>query len=177
MIVGLTGKMGSGKGEVAAYLEKKGFKSYRFSDIIREECSKRGIEPSRENLQIIGNKLREESGNAGILAKTLREKAEGNTVVDGIRNRKEIEELRKAEKFVLISVEVDPKLRFDRMNTRKREGDPVSFEEFQRLEEKENEDNPQGQELNYCISKADHKIDNSGTLEELYKKVDEILSI
>lgn len=176
MIIGLTGKMGSGKGEVASYLEKKGFRSYRFSDIIRDECKKRRIEPSRENLQMVGNKLREESGNPGILAKILREKASGNTVVDGIRNREEINELRKAKDFALISVDVDPKLRFDRMRTRARAGDPIKFDEFQKLEENENNDNPKGQELNYCMKQADCSIDNNLTMEDLYKKVDNILS-
>lgn len=176
VIIGLTGKMGAGKGEIAAYLEKKGFVSYRFSDIIREEAQKREIEPCRENLQILGNKMREESKNPGILARILVKKIKGNAVVDGIRNRKEIEELRKAKKFVLIGVDAPLTLRYDRLKNRARPGDPQGFEEFKISEERENHDNPKGQELGYCMKQADYIVINTGAIQKLYKEVDAILS-
>ena len=62
MIIGLTGKNASGKGEVANYLKSKGFIYYSLSDVIREEATKRGLEHSRENLINLGNELREKFG-------------------------------------------------------------------------------------------------------------------
>ncbi|MDO8494013.1 MAG: AAA family ATPase, partial [Deltaproteobacteria bacterium] len=37
MIIGLVGKNGAGKGEVAAVLQKIGYQYYSLSDVIREE--------------------------------------------------------------------------------------------------------------------------------------------
>ena len=100
MIVGLTGTMSSGKGTVSDYLVEKGFDKYVFSDVIRAEAKKLNIPETRENLQKIGDKLRKESNNPGILAKLLVEKINtGMSIVDGIRNLKEIEELRKRNDF------------------------------------------------------------------------------
>ncbi|MBI2107815.1 AAA family ATPase [Candidatus Woesearchaeota archaeon] len=62
MIIGLTGKNASGKGEAAAYLKKKGFEYHSLSDILREEATKRGIEHARENLINLGNELRSQFG-------------------------------------------------------------------------------------------------------------------
>lgn len=58
MIIGITGKNASGKGEAANYLKSKGFIYYSLSDVIREEATKRGLDHSRDNLIRIGNELR-----------------------------------------------------------------------------------------------------------------------
>ncbi|MCX5704308.1 MAG: hypothetical protein NT066_07480, partial [Candidatus Omnitrophica bacterium] len=67
MIIGLTGRMCSGKGVIKDYLEKKGFRYTTFSDVVRAEAVKRGIEIKRKNLQDLGNDLRQKEG-AGIWA-------------------------------------------------------------------------------------------------------------
>ena len=61
MIIGLTGTISSGKSTVAEILIKKGFEHHTYSDILRLEAKKRNIEPTRQNLQKLGNKLKEES--------------------------------------------------------------------------------------------------------------------
>ena len=43
MLIGLTGRSASGKGEVAKYLEQKSFYYYSLSDVIRDEIRRRGI--------------------------------------------------------------------------------------------------------------------------------------
>ena len=62
MIIGLTGKNASGKGEVANYLKTKGFVYYSLSDVLREEATKRGLEHTRDNLINLGNELRKKYG-------------------------------------------------------------------------------------------------------------------
>ena len=42
MIIGLTGKNAAGKGEVARFLQDKGFYYHSLSDVLREELKKRG---------------------------------------------------------------------------------------------------------------------------------------
>ena len=71
MIIGLTGKNASGKGEVADYLKTKGFVYYSLSDELREEATKRNIEPSRDNLTNLGNELRKKHGPNYLAQKIL----------------------------------------------------------------------------------------------------------
>ena len=73
MIIGLTGRNASGKGEAANYLKEKGFIYYSLSDVIREEATKRGLEHSRDILIKLGNELREKHG-AGYLAEQISNK-------------------------------------------------------------------------------------------------------
>ena len=57
MILGLTGKNASGKGEVAEYLKTKGFVYYSLSDALRKESTKLGLDHSRNNLIKLGNEI------------------------------------------------------------------------------------------------------------------------
>jgi dephospho-CoA kinase len=178
MIIGLTGKNAAGKGEVAAYLNAKGFAYFSLSDELREEAKRAGIEQSRENLIELGNSLREKFG-AGYLAKKINAKIKSsgakNSVIDSIRNLEEIAELRKNRNFVLVAVDAPIELRFQRAMQRKRAGEANSLEEFRMLEERENFKNKTGQQLNECVKSADEMIVNDGSLEQLHKKVDELL--
>ncbi|MBW2541778.1 MAG: hypothetical protein JRF15_06775 [Deltaproteobacteria bacterium] len=47
MILGISGLYGAGKGEAVQYLEARSFYPYSLSDVIREELSSRGLEPTR----------------------------------------------------------------------------------------------------------------------------------
>lgn len=175
MIIGLTGPNGSGKGEVARYLESKGFTYLSLSDVVREEAARRGLEATRKNLIRIGNDLRRHYGPA-ILAKRIRKKISNKTVVDSIRNPHEVEELKKEKDFFLISIEAPLELRFQRCLERGRIGDARTLEEFQMREEIENSEDASCQQIEECMKRADHVIMNKGTMEELYKKVQDLLS-
>jgi dephospho-CoA kinase len=59
---------------------------------------------------------------------------------------------------------------------RNRIGENISFEKFKELEEIENSHDEEKQQLNKCLEMADKIIENNGIVEELYKKIDEILS-
>jgi dCMP deaminase len=175
MIIGLTGKNGAGKTEVCRYLESKGFVYYSLSDILREELKKIGKEITRENLINIGNKLRENFGSGVLAVKLLEKIGNKNYCIDSIRNPQEIAEFRKREDFFLIGVKAPAEIGYQRIQNRKREEDKISFEEFRRLEEKENSESETGQQLNKCFSLSDFVIDNSRTIEELHKQVDNLL--
>ena len=62
MIIGLTGKNASGKGEAASYLKAKGFIYYSLSDELRKEATKKGLSHERETLISLGNILRKQNG-------------------------------------------------------------------------------------------------------------------
>ena len=179
MFLGFTGPNAAGKGEAIKYLvDNKKFTAFSLSDIIRQEAKKRSLEPVRDNLISIGNELREKDGPA-VLAKMTSSKIKNmpQAVVDSIRNPFEVEELRKTLKnFVMIGINADPKVRFERAVKRARPGDPLTLEEFKKKEEKENSSDPNAQQLNKCFEMAGIKIDNSGTEAELFKQLDKILA-
>ena len=178
MIIGLTGKNASGKGEAAAYLKKKGFEYHSLSDVLREEATKRNIEHTRDNLISLGNQLRKKFG-ANYLARKINQKMQSSHVedfvVDSIRSPFEIEELRKNKDFVLVAIDAPAEIRFERLLKRDRLGDAATLEEFKIQEEKENLNNPSGQQLDKCISMADQKVVNDGQLEHLHQKIDKLI--
>ena len=176
MIIGLTGTMGAGKGEVAEILKEKGYEYYVFSDIVKEKAKKLGLELTRENLQKVGNIIRDKE-EPGYLAKRLIARFKSDkVVVDGVRSSDEIRVLRKAGKFILIGIDAPQSLRFKRLRKRARQGDPIDFEDFKRVDDKENKSIGKGQEINKCLEMADFKIINSSSLKDLRNKVEKILS-
>ena len=177
MIIGLTGTMASGKGEIVKYLKAKGFEHYVYSDILREIAKQRGVEPTRENLQKLGTDIKRETKSPGILSKKLLEKIKTNkAIVDGIRNADEIRELRKQRETYIIGVNAPKRVRYERIRKRNREGDPKTFSEFEKLDNLENRGKTKGQEINKCLKMADFIINNNNTLEKLKKEVDKVLS-
>lgn len=63
MIIGLTGTLRAGKGVVSDFLKQKGFVYLSLPDELREMAKERKIELTRENLQNLGNQMREENGS------------------------------------------------------------------------------------------------------------------
>jgi dephospho-CoA kinase len=177
MIIGLTGKNGSGKGAVADYLKSKGYEHYSLSDVLRDEARARGLEISRDNLYAIGNELRSALG-AGVLAKKVLVKLHGqsNIILDSIRHPAEVEVLRTLKNFKLIVVQASPEVRFERMCQRARENDPTDFKSFLALEEKESQSQTASdQQLDKTLKQADIVIKNDSSLETLNEQVEEFL--
>ena len=181
MIIGITGTNGSGKGTVAEILGEKGFESHSLSDELRRELKKRGIEENRDSLIAIGNELREKEGPATLSRRILKTIDSGKSrnrdfVVDSIRNPAEIDELRKNKSFILIAVDAPMELRYRRAKARGREGDFISFGKFREQEEVQLRGSATGQQLLKCMSLADFRITNEGSMEGLKGKVDSILA-
>ncbi|MBI3026955.1 AAA family ATPase [Candidatus Woesearchaeota archaeon] len=181
MIIGLTGKNAAGKGELAKHMQSKGFVYFSLSDALREEADNRKLDHFRDTLISLGNELRKKFGN-GILAKKINEKIKNHQkifpqekffVIDSIRNPGEVEELRKNEGFLLVGVVTDQKIRFQRLLKRGRIGDATTFEEFKKQEDKENNNEESGQQLDKCLQLADKDISSNGTIEEANKEFDE----
>ena len=176
MIIGLTGTICSGKGTVADYLKEKGFQYFSYSGLIREEAKKLGLSDTRESLQQLANDLRKKKGEGILSINILERKSSDVFIADGIRNTEEVRVLGKEKDFFLIGIDAPQKLRFKRLLTRNRPGDPTTFEEFKRIDETENKGIASGQEINECLKMADFLITNDGTLEAVKDNVDQILS-
>ena len=180
-IIGLTGLNASGKGTVAAILENRSFVYHSLSDTLRDELKKRRIDENREELTKLGNELRESRG-PGVLADLMIDRiaSTNNHIVDSIRNPFEVESLAREyeeHEFFLISVDAKPEIRFQRLIERSRSGDSTTWEQFLSQEAlEESSDDPNKQQLFLTMAKADFSIDNSGTLKDLERNIDNILS-
>lgn len=173
MIIGLTGKNGSGKGEVAQFLKERGFEYLSLSDVIRRELEKRKKPVTRGNLVTRGNELRKKFGPE-VLAKRITEHIEPdkNYIIDSIRHPAEAKTLKALNGFALLNVEAPPKVRFERLKKRGRENDPRTFEEFKKLERTEGSSRVRShQQLDQTIKLADYRVLNSGTLNALQSEV------
>ncbi len=174
MIIGITGPNAAGKGEAAAYLGSLGYAYHSLSDVLRDELAAQGVEPTRENLIAIGNRLRGDSG-PGVLAERILSRLGRRDVVDSIRNPAEVDVLRRREDFVLIGVDAPLDVRFARAMARGRPGDGPSLEEFSAREARENSPDPSRQQLARTFAMADVTISNGGTLEDLHRAVEAAL--
>jgi dCMP deaminase len=177
MIIGLTGKNGSGKTAVSDYLQSRGFEYYSLSDEIRNEVRRRGEEITRNVLIKIGNELREKFG-PGVLAERVMSCLENdrNYVVDSIRNPHEVEALRHRPDFTLLALEADETIRFDRSRRRGREGAAGTLQQFIEEEARElHSSNPASQQLQATRAMADLAVVNNGTMEQLHRALDELL--
>ncbi|OQA58192.1 MAG: hypothetical protein BWY42_00154 [Candidatus Omnitrophica bacterium ADurb.Bin277] len=177
MIIGLTGKNGSGKGEAASFLKERGFHYYSLSDALREEAGKRNLEICRDSLVALGNELREKEG-PGCLAERIFAKLdpEKHYVIDSIRHPSEVQVFRRRSNFTLIRIHAPERLRFERLKQRGRENDPKAWEDFLVLEAKEaGSETKTDQQLDQTLGLADLQIDNNGPLKEMHEKLKHVL--
>ena len=176
MLIGLTGRNGAGKGEVAKHLETKGFIYYSLSDAIREEIRSRGQQPTREILIQTGNELRQKFGPAALAERILKHvDNDKNYVIDSIRNPAEVVAFRHAHHFRLILVDAPIEVRFGRSVQRSRESDPMTFEKFVAVETRESAGDENSQNLIQVELLADETLRNDGPLESLHPKIDEMV--
>lgn len=165
-VVGVTGANAAGKGEVIKILEELGFKAQSLSDILREEARARGEEPVRDVLIALGRELRGAHG-PGVLAQKLVGRLQDGWAVDSIRHPQEVNTLRSLSLFTLVGVEADPEVRFQRMTSRARKGDAITWEAFLAMEEKEKGGSKEAQDLPGCLAMADVTLTNNGDLDSL----------
>lgn len=180
MIIGITGTDGGGKGEVVDYLvTKKGYIHCSARSLWIDEIRKRGLEVKRENMRIVANSLRAEHGNDYLVAEYLRQAKEAgwkDVVIESLRAVAEAKML-KSHGGLLLAVDADPHIRYERVQKRASESDRVTLEEFTKQEELEmNDPDPNGMQKAKVMAMADYTLQNNGTLGELHEQIEEILA-
>jgi dephospho-CoA kinase len=174
MLLGLTGRNGSGKSAIIDWFAKRGYGTSSCSDSIRHWLRNKGREVTRENLIEGGRNLRA-AGGPGVLAEMLLAMIgeEENHAIDSIRTPAEVEALRTRDDFLLIEIRAGEAIRWDRLSSRGRAGDSKTFEEFKAADQAELEAHDEsGQALLATAKLADVVIHNDGTLEELHAQLD-----
>jgi len=129
-------------------------------------------------LIFVANDIRKKHGSSYIVKElyNLAKQKSQNSIIESIRCVGEVIELKKLPKFILLAVDADIKIRYERILKRKSSKDNVSFEEFKNREELEMSSTDENkQNIKKCIELSDFQIDNNSTIADLHKKIDEII--
>ncbi|MBM3435296.1 MAG: hypothetical protein FJY07_03645 [Bacteroidetes bacterium] len=178
LLLGITGTLGSGKGAVVEYLvREKGFAHFSVREFLLEEIRKRGLAENRDSMRVVANELREKNSPSFITDRLFEQvlKKGKNAVIESIRAPGEVESLRRKGNFYLLATDAEPQVRFQRIRKRNSETDQVGYETFIENERREmTSSDPNNQNLQKCRDMADFVLVNNGSVNELFRKVEEV---
>lgn len=175
-IIALVGMPGTGKSQAAQFFQNKNIPVIRFGDLTDETLKEKGLSTTPENERIVREQLRRELGMAAyaIAAKPkIEEAAKSNTIVvlDGLYSWEEYTFIKKYfPNLSLVHIFSRPDHRYERLAARKVR--PLNHQEAIQRDIFEIEN------LNKAgpIAMANHVIFNEGTVEDLCKKLEELLN-
>jgi dephospho-CoA kinase len=179
IVIGITGTDGAGKGTVVDYLVTRyGFVHYSARSFIAEAANAKGIALTRNNLRLTANELRAKYGDDYVVRQAYeqatRDGAE-NVIIESIRALAEAHFL-KQQGGVLLAVDADPSVRFERVQARRHATDQVTFETFLAQEELEKSDpDPHGMQKAKVMELANYTIHNDASLQVLHDAVDQFV--
>lgn len=174
IVIGITGKLASGKGTIAKYIvENYDAQKTRSSDPLRQTLVLFDISQSRENLDKLSTFVRQTYGEntiAASVARVLRQTQAKVVIFDGMRRLIDVETLRSFEHSLFIYVHVERDVRYQRCKTRNENvGDDVmTYEEFCEKDDEEPE-----QQIEALREYADIVIDNGAGIDELMNQIKE----
>ncbi len=176
MIIGITGTNGAGKGTVVEYLvKKKGFTHHSVREFLLEEIRERGLPEDRSSMRHVANDLRQTHHPAHVIEMLHVRAKEGGTehiIIESVRTTAEAQFL-KATGAKMMAVDADRRIRYERATARGSVTDKISFEEFCHQEDREmTSTEPWDMNVFGVIELCDLRIENNGTLEELYAQID-----
>lgn len=176
-IIGITGTLGAGKGTIVEYLaDRKGFRHYSVRQYLNCEIEKRGLAVNRDSMTQVANELRAKNNPAFIIQELYKQACQQgeNAIIESIRTPGEIDFLKKKGNFLLLAIDADPYIRYERITQRKSTTDEVDFETFMANEKREmTTTDPNKQNLKKCIEQADTVLMNNGSIEDLYLQLEE----
>lgn len=174
-VVAVVGMTGSGKSEVAAVFEQKGFTRVRFGDITDDEVKRRGLPLNEANERAARESLRATHGMAAYAELSLPRIEKGlessPVVVDGLYSWEEYTLLKEhyGERFKVVAVWSSPAARYARLG--KREIRPLTPQEAAGRDRAEIENLNKGGPI--CM--ADYTLLNDGTMSEMQQQAEKII--
>lgn len=174
-IVAIVGMCGSGKSIASKYFEDLGYKNVYFGGVTMEKLKEAGLEVTPENEKMMREKLRRELGMGAyakvLLPRILELSKDYDVVLDGLYSWSELKILEEEFDMRTIAIICDKNLRYDRLS--KRDVRPFNNEEAKKRDITEIENIEKAGPIAY----ADYFIYNNGSMEEYYKRLDEIIKL
>jgi len=169
LVVGITGRIGSGKTTVGRYLESRyRFQYVRYSEVLAEWLAK---DPeSRAHLQEVGWEVMAGGMQAELNRRLIaRITPDADVAVDGLRHSLDYATLSNSfsASFRLLFIDSPPRLRFERLNQKGKYADLTSFDTA--------DSHPVEQQIDSLRPNAALVINNEGSLQDLYSAVDEAI--
>ncbi|HXS15142.1 MAG TPA: AAA family ATPase [Candidatus Saccharimonadales bacterium] len=178
--IALVGPIASGKGAISELLIKKGYAHFTYGDEVRKEIDRRGLPIERSVYQDVSDDLRVSLGTevlAQRIAVSIEEKrANGQAekaLIDGLRHPDEVKWLKEHFSTVVIGVTAPIDVRYERLRRRGRPSDPTTRIDFDRAERRDRGvgEPAFGNRVDDCLPLADIILENTGTEQELAKKL------
>lgn len=175
-IIGIAGNPGSGKTSIAQYLSDVfDYHAFEGSDYLRLKAKEQNVSlETRDDFSNFHRQLQKEHGETVIYDYLLTLPYAKITFV-GVRSKYNAQKI-KDNGGLVIALEASQKLRYERKKSQK--GFKItSFEDFKFQEERQlgSRDNL-GADLGSVIDLADHKIDTSAPLAEVYGTIGTLLT-
>jgi dephospho-CoA kinase len=169
-IIVIIGMPASGKDNARKYAEAKLYPYISTGDIIRAEVKKRGLAGNPDNMAKLSEELRGKDGIGvtQIVLSVALDKNADLVFLEGMRSWKEIELIKNNSECLILAIIAPRAIRLARVQQRGREDDSVEY--FAKRD---------WREINYglaaCIALADDYVLNTGTIEEAFISIDEIV--
>ena len=169
-VIGITGRIGSGKTTVGRYLESQhGFQYLRYSAVLADWLAK---DPeSKAHLQKVGWEVMAGGMQAELNHRLVEQiKADSDVAVDGLRHPLDHQTLaaRFSDRFRLLYIDSPPQLRFDRLSAKGKYADFAAFDAA--------DSHPVEQRIDSLRSSAALVIENQASIQALYTQLDKAIS-
>jgi dephospho-CoA kinase len=181
-LIGIGGTNGSGKDTLAEYLRDR--HHYLFvstSDTLREYALAKYGDILRPTLIKSGNEMRKEFGPGVLVLKAIEEFSSAHNkyqglVISSIRTKGEVDDLKKAG-GVLIFIDADEKIRYERLKSRQRVDDFISYKVFQEHQKIEwhQSDDPGEFSISTVKNMADYSFVNNSDINSFIQYAEKTL--
>ena len=181
-IVCIAGLCGAGKSLVSDFFVNNNFQYVRFGQLTMDELKKRNLEVNEANERMIREELRKIHGMAAYAILNLPKFDElmktGNVIADGMYSFEEYKVLKEhfGDNLVVIAVYAPPKIRYERLENRKMDGDVNIRNRPLTKEEAKSRDFSEIENLNKGgpIAMADFTVLNNKDINYLNQQIKEI---
>ncbi len=177
IVIGLVGETGSGKDTVAHYLKRRyDVQLLRFSQPLKKTLDLFFAKSSKKDQSWLYSVFKERFGE-DVLHQGVRryvEQHDGIMCVNGMRMMKDLEFIRSFKNNYVIYVTADQEVRWKRVVGRgEKSDDKQTLEEFKKFEATAETE----KDIPLIGAKADFKITNNGSMDELLWQVDDVMKI
>lgn len=176
LIIGLVGRIGSGKGTAAAYLrDRYGAAIFSFSDPLRDVLQRLNLEISRDHFVRLSECLRDTFGDELLGRVMALEATQANTpmvVIEGIRRASDLVFLREEPGFILVQITASPEERFKRLKKRAVKADDTrkTFVEFMEDDQRSTEAT-----IDEVLQFVATTVENENDPSQLYVQLDRLV--